>query len=89
MMSKNKMIRYDKPYINNILIKKKHNKKANKILIFFAHELQVAELDHESLNGANYNWRSDIFSNLNIEEVRKKMTPQAQKYLKMHISMNL
>ena len=34
------------------------------------HELQLAALEHETMTGNNYNWGPNIFSDLDIEQVR-------------------
>lgn len=47
-------------------------KTKNKILIFFMHPLQLVGLEHETMTGQTYNWRIDIFSNLNIEQVKEQ-----------------
>jgi len=53
------------------------------------HKFQLAALEHETMAGDNYNWRTNIFSDLNIEQVtREKIINKQNKILK-HIDNGL
>lgn len=47
------------------------HRKQKQILIYFIKPFQLAGLHHETMAGGTYNWTSDIWADINIEEVNK------------------
>jgi hypothetical protein len=53
------------------------------------HEFQLVALEHEKMAGDNYNWRTNIFSDLNIEQVTRKKILNKQNKIFKHIDKEL